>query len=306
MGICCIDEFDKMSESARSILHEVMEQQTVSIAKAGIIVQLNARTSILAASNPIDSRYNPLIPVTKNINLPPSLLSRFDLIYLILDIPEREKDIKLAKHLISLYWKEDEQKLKPKNFINAQIFQQYIAYSIRNFNPQIQDDAANELVNQYMKMRNLGRNCGKKTITATPRTLESIIRLSEALARIRHSHKVEVRDVIEATRLREVATRRIAIDPRTGELDMGLITSGITDIDRQILEENVKLTIEILDKETNMLLKSSDLLKKINEKRTNQKSLKYKDLEKCIIQLELEEKIFCDKQSNDPIIRKLK
>jgi DNA replication licensing factor MCM4 len=183
-----------------------MEQQTVSIAKAGIIAQLNARTSILAASNPIDSRYNPKIPVTKNINLPPSLLSRFDLIYLVLDIPERKKDIRLAEHLISLYWKEDEQKSRSENFIDDKMFEQYIAYSRKNFNPQIKNEAANELINQYMKMRNLGRSYGRKTITATPRTLESIISLSEALARIRHSHRVEIKDVKEATRLQEVAT----------------------------------------------------------------------------------------------------
>src|SRR5690606_28968096 len=84
-GICCIDEFDKMSDSTRSILHEVMEQQTVSIAKAGIVATLYARTSILASANPIESRYNPNLSVVKNIQLGPTLLSRFDLIYLILD-----------------------------------------------------------------------------------------------------------------------------------------------------------------------------------------------------------------------------
>ena len=84
-GICCIDEFDKMSESTRSVLHEVMEQQTVSIAKAGIITTLNARSSILASANPIGSKYNPNLPVPQNIDLPPTLLSRFDLVYLILD-----------------------------------------------------------------------------------------------------------------------------------------------------------------------------------------------------------------------------
>lgn len=84
-GICCIDEFDKMSDNARSVLHEVMEQQTVSIAKSGIVCQLNARAAILAAANPVFSRYNPNLTVVKNLNLPPSLLSRFDLIYLMLD-----------------------------------------------------------------------------------------------------------------------------------------------------------------------------------------------------------------------------
>ena len=102
-GICCIDEFDKMSDSTRSVLHEAMEQQTVSIAKAGIICTLNARTSVLAAANPIESKYNPQRSVVENLSLPPTLLSRFDLIYLVLDTPDEQHDQRLARHLVKLY-----------------------------------------------------------------------------------------------------------------------------------------------------------------------------------------------------------
>ena len=98
-GVCCIDEFDKMGDGARSILHEAMEQQTVSVAKAGIICSLNARTSVLASANPIDSKYDPKRSVVDNINLAPTLLSRFDLIYLILDKPDERTDRQLASHL---------------------------------------------------------------------------------------------------------------------------------------------------------------------------------------------------------------
>merc|ERR1719295_914398 len=184
-GICCIDEFDKMSEGARSILHEVMEQQTVSIAKAGIICTLNARTSILAAANPIESRYNPQKSVVENVDLPPTLMSRFDLIYLVLDQPNEQLDRKLAKHLISLYFSEEDRKKhaadKGEIYTKEQMME-YISYSRREINPVLTEEAANGLKKAYLSLRGLGRNRGRKTITCTPRQLESLIRLSESLA----------------------------------------------------------------------------------------------------------------------------
>ena len=137
-GICCIDEFDKMNDSTRVILHEAMEQQTISIAKAGIICTLNCRTAILAAANPVDSKYNPKLSVVENIKLPPTLLSRFDLIYLLLDRSSPVTDRRLANHIVSLYGDEDP-KSKASEDIDRKFLASYISYARQNIHPEISD-----------------------------------------------------------------------------------------------------------------------------------------------------------------------
>lgn len=198
-----------MTDQTRAILHEAMEQQTVSITKAGIIATLNARTSILASANPVQSRYNAKLSVVENIKLPPTLLSRFDLIYLILDKPNPENDRKLAKHLVALYYDDEDaneandenlQQLPP---VDQKFLRDYIAYARSNICPEISDPAEEVLVRNYVEMRSLGGR-SMKTITATPRQLESLIRLSQALAKMRLSEIVTAADVLEATRLMKV------------------------------------------------------------------------------------------------------
>lgn len=135
-GICCIDEFDKMSDSTRAILHEAMEQQTVSITKAGIIATLNARTSILASANPVESRYNPRLSVVDNIKLPPTLLSRFDLLYLVLDKANPDSDRRLAKHLVSLYYPDES--IRANNAeIDQTFLKDFILYARTTYAPTI-------------------------------------------------------------------------------------------------------------------------------------------------------------------------
>jgi len=231
-GVCCIDEFDKMSEGARSILHEAMEQQTVSIAKAGIICSLNARTSVLAAANPIDSKYDPKKSVVENINLPPSLLSRFDLIFLVLDKPDERTDAQLARHLVALY-RLDRQ--PPAAAVNQKLLCDYISYARREVHPKISQEAASALVKSYVELRGLGGN--RKVISATPRQLESLIRLSEAHARMRLSQKVEESDVEEAVRLMKDSMQTAAMDPKTGTIDMEIITTGRSAASRKFASE---------------------------------------------------------------------
>lgn len=229
-GVCCIDEFDKMSGTTRSILHEAMEQQTVSVAKAGIICSLNARTSILASANPKESRYNPQMSVVENIQLPPTLLSRFDLIYLVLDKADKERDTKLAKHIVSLYFSDENRKDMngySNNILSTTKLTKYITYAKRHCSPILSDEASKALIEGYVEMRREGES--RKTITATTRQLESLIRLSEALAKMRLSETVDERDVEEAIRLMKVATYKTAIDPRTGVLNMDLIIASGAD-----------------------------------------------------------------------------
>jgi len=238
-GICCIDEFDKMDDNTRVILHEAMEQQTVSVAKAGIIAQLNARTAILAAANPVKSRYDPKLSVVDNIKLPPSLLSRFDLIYLVLDKQNEAADRRLANHIVSLYSTladgqspvdqgENVQstELLRTNMIDRDFFASYISYARKHVKPKLSDTITMDLVQEYVRMRSLGNS--KKTITATPRQLESMIRIAEALAKMRLSEWVEKPDVDEAVRLIKHALQQSATDPTTGEINMDIITTGQT------------------------------------------------------------------------------
>ncbi|CAL5387556.1 unnamed protein product [Camellia sinensis] len=245
-GICCIDEFDKMSDSARSMLHEVMEQQTVSIAKAGIIASLNARTSVLACANPSGSRYNPRLSVIDNIHLPPTLLSRFDLIYLILDKADEQTDRRLAKHIVALHFENPE--TSQEDALDLPTLTAYVSYARNHIHPQLSDEAAEQLTRGYVEMRRRGNFPGssKKVITATPRQIESLIRLSEALARIRFSELVEKKDVIEAFRLLEVALQQSATDHSTGTIDMDLITTGVSASERMRRENLLSATRNII------------------------------------------------------------
>lgn len=250
-GVCCIDEFDKMSDQTRSVLHEVMEQQTISIAKAGIITTLNARTSILASANPIQSRYNPNLPVTKNIDLPPPLLSRFDLVFLILDKVDKKLDEQLAKHIASMYLEDRMSSAATEEILPVEFLTGYIQYSKENIHPKLTEEARDELVSSYVQMRRAGEDSrgggSEKRITATTRQLESLIRLSEAHAKLHLREVVLLEDVVEAVRLMKSAIKDYATDPLTGRIDMDLIQTGVSVEERRRKEELDKDIIKVLE-----------------------------------------------------------
>ncbi|KAI9498256.1 MCM2/3/5 family-domain-containing protein [Zychaea mexicana] len=235
-GVCCIDEFDKMSDATRSVLHEVMEQQTISVAKAGIITTLNARTSICACANPTGSRWNPSLSVPQNVNLPPPLLSRFDLLYLILDRVDEDADRELARHLVSLYM-EDQLETAGVDILSVERLTKYISYAKEKIHPILSEDAGRRLVDLYVELRKQGQDRNERRVTATTRQLESMIRMSEAHARMRLSDTVEVSDVEEASRLLRSAIKDYATDPKTGRIDMDLILMGTGSHERHLQDD---------------------------------------------------------------------
>lgn len=269
-GICCIDEFDKMSDSTRSVLHEVMEQQTVSIAKAGIITTLNARTSILASANPIGSKYNLQLSVPQNIDLPPTLLSRFDLVYLVLDGIDEATDRRLARHLVDMYIEDRPDSGATHETLSIEFLTTYISYARTHIQPTITQPAAEKLVSSYVAMRALGADVSssEKRITATTRQLESMIRLSEAHAKMRLSTSVEEADVDEAVRLIQSALKQAATDARTGLIDMSLLTEGSSSSDRRRRDDLKAGVLGFVDQSArtgNVAIRYADLLRGMAE-----------------------------------------
>ncbi|MDH3276616.1 MAG: minichromosome maintenance protein MCM [Nitrosopumilus sp.] len=215
-GLVCIDEFDKMKPEDRSALHEVMEQQSASIAKGGIVATLNARTSILAAANPMYGKYDPFKNITENVNLPIPLLTRFDLIFVVRDIPTREKDEKIARHIIELHTPQGTDK---RSVIDVDLLTKYLAFAKRGV-PNLTKEAEEKILEYYLKMRNVE---SEEMITVTPRQLEGIIRLSTARARLLMKDKVEEEDAERAIFLIESMLQDAGVDVNTGKVDLGVL-----------------------------------------------------------------------------------
>lgn len=286
-GICCIDEFDKMNDSTRSVLHEVMEQQTMSIAKAGIICQLNARTSILAAANPCESQWNKNKTVIENVMLPHTLMSRFDLIFLMLDPQDEIFDRKLARHLVTLYYKSDLE--EEDDILDMSVLRDYIAYAKEHVRPMLNEESQQRLIQAYVDMRRVGSGHGQ--ITAYPRQLESLIRLAEAHAKMRFSSVVEIVDVEEAWRLHREALKQSAIDPLSGKIDISILTTGMSLAARKRRQE----LVEALKK----LIKGKDKAPTLNYQKI---FMELKESSSMLVTREMFEDALKDLQDNGVVI----
>lgn len=212
MGICAIDEFDKMDESDRTAIHEVMEQQTVSIAKAGITTSLNARTAVLAAANPAWGRYDLRRTPAENINLPPALLSRFDLLWLILDRADMDCDLEMARHVVYVHQNKESPALGFTP-LEPSILRAYIS-AARRLSPCVPRELEEYIATAYSNIRREEAETNAPHSYTTARTLLSILRISAALARLRFSETVAQSDVDEALRLMQMSKFSLYTDDR--------------------------------------------------------------------------------------------
>lgn len=231
------DELEKMNENDRNKLHEAMEAGTVHISKANIQATLKCETSILGIANPEYGRFSEFEPIPSQINLAPSLISRFDLIEIVKDIPDEKKDREMAEFIL-------DQKQKKLEDIDYTLFRKYIIYASR-LKPVLGQTAKKILSDYFVKLRTKNiKEEGSKAIAITPRQLEGLIRLSEASAKLRLSNIVEREDAERATKLMDDFLRKIGMDPETGEIDIDRIQASTTSSERKKIEVIMKYFYE--------------------------------------------------------------
>lgn len=250
-GLLCIDELDKMSHEDTDALHEALEQQQISIAKANVQATLRAQTTVLAAANPKLGRFDPYGVIGQQIDLPPALISRFDLIFVMRDLPEKEKDTNIATKVLL-----NQIMAGADPDIDARLLRKYIAFA-KQLRPMLSDEARHEIKEFYVRLRNTGTvGDAIKPIPITPRHLDGIVRLAEASAKVRLSDKITIDDARRAIDLQRFCLTEVGQDPETGQIDIdrigGMPTSerakvvGVRELIYTMSKEHKTMEIEML------------------------------------------------------------
>lgn len=237
-GIVCIDEIEKMDPSDRSAMHEALEQQTVTISKANVQASLTAQTSVLAAGNPKYSRFEPTQSITQQIDLPPTLINRFDLIFILRDLPNKSQDSAIATHVLNIHQKKEK---KPE--IERELFRKYIAYAKQKCSPKLTEEAVNEIKEFYIRLRNMQSSGESNSIAISARQLQGLVRLAEAHAKSRLSQLVEKQDSQVAIRLTNYYLMQVGYDSETKTFDIDRFTTKISSSQRSkiiLLKETIK------------------------------------------------------------------
>ena len=273
-GIACIDEMDKMRPEDRVAIHEAMEQHTVSVAKGGIVATLNARTAILAAANPTLGRYEPHRTIAENISLPVTILSRFDLIFVLRDVPNKETDSKMAEHILEIHRK-GLSPIEPP--MSLELLRKYISYA-KGIKPILTQEALRRLNDFYLAMRSASEAEGSP-VAITARQLESLVRIAEARARAALRKEVLAEDAEAAIAMMKRSLEEVGIDLSSYKIDIDLIMTGKPKSMRDKLQIILSTMLE-MEKETGMVEKVALL---------NELEMKYKipktDAERLIKQL---------------------
>ncbi|MGC8999279.1 MAG: minichromosome maintenance protein MCM [Candidatus Bathyarchaeia archaeon] len=255
-GIACIDEIDKMRPEDRVAIHEAMEQHTVSVAKGGIVATLNARTAILAAANPALGRYEARRTIAENISLPVTILSRFDLIFVLRDVPNKEKDGKMSEHILEIHRKGLSPVEPP---IPLELLRKYVSYA-KTIKPVLTNEALQRLKDFYLAMRSASESEGSP-IAITARQLESLIRLAEARARAALRTEVLAEDAEAAINIMKRSLEEVGIDLSSYKFDIDLIMTGKPKSLRDKLQVLLSVLAE-MEKEIGMVNRA-DLIKKL-------------------------------------------
>jgi replicative DNA helicase Mcm len=220
-GIACIDEMDKMRPEDRVAIHEAMEQHTVSVAKGGIVATLNARTAVLAAANPSLGRYEPNRTVAENISLPVTILSRFDLIFVLRDVPNKDSDTKMSRHILEIHRKG----ISPvESQVDVDLLKKYVSYA-KGIRPELSNEALNKLSEFYLAMRSASESEGSP-VAITARQLESLVRIAEARARVALRKEVTAADAEAAIAIMKRSLEEVGIDLSSYKVDIDIIMTG--------------------------------------------------------------------------------